>query len=129
MVLVRDVMRRGRIVWLPPEATVGDAVKLMSRENVGSILVMSGGRIVGIFTERDLVHHLARGGGLNDRLSSVMTREVLTLREDESAVKAATIMVERGIRHLPVVDAKGNVVGMVSARDALRLVIAGSQWP
>ncbi len=129
MVLVKDIMRKDKIVKVSPSDTIREAVKAMSEENVGSVLVFEGNKLVGIFTERDLVHHLARGGSLDERVANVMTRDVISLRENESAWKAATIMIERGIRHLPVVDDKGNVLGVISIRDALRTFIAGSQWP
>nr|MEB3851030.1 CBS domain-containing protein [Desulfurococcales archaeon] len=87
------------------------------------------GRLLGIFTERDLVHHLHRGGGLDDRLGETMTRNPVTVREDESLWKAVILMVEHGIRHLPVVDSQGRLVGVVSVRDALRALVASSQVP
>jgi CBS domain-containing protein len=129
MVLVRDIMRKGKIVKVGPSSSIREAVKVMSDENVGSVLVFEGDRLVGIFTERDLVHHVARGGSLEDPVERAMTKDVITLREDESAWKAATIMVEKGIRHLPVLNSEGRVVGVVSIRDALRMLIASSQWP
>ncbi len=129
MVLVRDIMRKDKLVKVEPTSSIKDAIRLMSMENVGSVLVFEGKRLVGIFTERDLVHYLASGGSLDDKIEDAMTKEVITLKETESAWKAATIMIEKGIRHLPVIDEKGNVVGIVSIRDALRMVIAGSQWP
>jgi CBS domain-containing protein len=129
MVLVRDIMKKGRIIRISPSASVLDAVKVMSKENVGSVLITDNDKLLGIFTERDLVHHLAKGGSLEDRIEEVMTKDVITLREDESAWKAATIMVEKGIRHLPVVDKDGKLVGVVSIRDVLRTLIASSQWP
>ena len=129
MVLVKDIMRKDKIVKVSPSDTIREAVKVMSEENVGSVLVFEGNKLVGIFTERDLVHHLARGGSLDEKVANVMTRDVISLKENESAWKAATIMIEKGIRHLPVVDDRGNVLGIISIRDALRTFIAGSQWP
>ena len=130
MVLVRDVMKSRDLAILSPSSSVRDAVELMSKMNVGSILVVDEeGKPRGIFTERDLVHHLAKGGSLEAKLGDVMTRRVVTIREDETVWKAITLMVEHGIRHLPVVDEEGNVRGVISARDALRILVASVQWP
>ena len=130
MVLVRDVMKSRDLAILSPSSSVRDAVELMSKMNVGSILVVDEeGKPRGIFTKRDLVHHLAKGGSLEAKLGDVMTRRVVTIREDETVWKAITLMVEHGIRHLPVVDEEGNVRGVISARDALRILVASVQWP
>ncbi len=126
--LVRDVVSKN-VVSASPQDTVRVAVNLMASRNVGSVLVLESGRLVGIFTERDLVRHLHRGGGLEDRLSDVMTRNPITIREDESLWKAAMIMVEHGIRHLPVVDGEGRLVGVISVRDTLRALVASSHVP
>ncbi len=130
MVLVRDVMKSRDLAILSPSSNVRDAVELMSKMNVGSILVVDEeGKPRGIFTERDLVHHLAKGGSLEAKLGDVMTRRVVTIREDETVWKAITLMVEHGIRHLPVVDEEGKIRGVISARDALRILVASVQWP
>jgi len=130
LVLVRDVMKFRDLASLRPSSTVRDAVELMSRMNIGSILIVDeDGKPRGIFTERDLVHHLAKGGSLDSKLSDVMTSGVVTVREDETVWKAITLMVEHAIRHLPVVDEEGKLRGVISARDALRLLVASVQWP
>jgi CBS domain-containing protein len=126
--LVREVMRR-RIISASLSDTVQVAVNLMASNRVGSVLILDNDKLVGIFTERDLVNHLHRGGGLEDKLGDVMTRNPITVREDESLWKALLIMVEHGFRHLPVVDGEGKLVGVVSIKDALRAVVAASQVP
>lgn len=126
--LVREVISR-RLVTASTGDTVKVAVDLMASNRVGSVLVMESGRLAGIFTERDLVNHLHRGGGLDDKLGDVMTRNPITVREDESLWKAVMLMVEHGIRHLPVVNAEGDLVGVLSIRDALRALVASSQVP
>ncbi|MEB2837046.1 MAG: CBS domain-containing protein [Desulfurococcales archaeon] len=126
--LVREVISR-RLVTASTGDTVKVAVDLMASNRVGSVLVLESGRLAGIFTERDLVNHLHRGGGLDDKLGDVMTRNPITVREDESLWKAVMLMVEHGIRHLPVVNAEGDLVGVLSIRDALRALVASSQVP
>ncbi|MEM2223585.1 MAG: CBS domain-containing protein [Acidilobaceae archaeon] len=105
-------------VTLPPLATVEDAVKLMYRENIGSIIVTSPeGRVLGIFTEKDLVRVIGEGKPLSTKLGEVMTKDPITVREEDTIVKAVTILSEKRIRHLPVVDSEGRIKGVVSVRD------------
>ncbi|MEM2629107.1 MAG: CBS domain-containing protein [Acidilobaceae archaeon] len=105
-------------VTLPPLATVEDAVKLMYREYIGSIIVTSPeGRVLGIFTEKDLVRVIGEGKPLSTKLGEVMTKDPITVREEDTIVKAVTILSEKRIRHLPVVDSEGRIKGVVSVRD------------
>ncbi|MEM0365719.1 MAG: CBS domain-containing protein [Acidilobaceae archaeon] len=109
-------------VTLPPLATVEDAVKLMYRENIGSIIVTSPeGRVLGIFTEKDLVRVIGEGKPLSTKLGEVMTKDPTTVREEDTIVKAVTILSEKRIRHLPVVDSEGRIKGVVSVRDIVSI--------
>ena len=122
MTLVKDVMSHGT-VSLPPTASVREAVKLMKDKNIGSILVVEEARLVGIFTERDLVRLVAEGADLDKPLSEVMTKNPITVSPEEPLVVAVAKMVEHNIRHLPVVDSKGTVIGMLSIRDVIKHVL------
>ncbi|MEM1685007.1 MAG: CBS domain-containing protein [Acidilobaceae archaeon] len=109
-------------VTLPPLATVEDAVKLMYRENIGSIIVTSPeGRVLGIFTEKDLVRVIGEGKPLSTKLGEVMTKDPITVREEDTIVKAVTILSEKRIRHLPIVDSEGRIKGVVSVRDIVSI--------
>ncbi len=119
---VISVISRDPIV-MSPEATVAEAVKRMSEENVGSVVIVDEDmRPVGIFTERDLLIKVCARGldPAEVKLGEVMTKNPLVVREDESAKKALEIMLHFGFRHLPVVDAYGRLVGVVSIRDVTR---------
>jgi len=122
MTLVKDVMSHGS-VSLPPTASVKEAVKLMRDKNIGSILVIEEAKLVGIFTERDLVKLLAEGGDLDKPLAEVMTKNPITVSPEDPLVIAAAKMVEHNIRHLPVVDSKGTAVGMLSIRDIVKHIV------
>lgn len=114
---VGDLVKRPPIT-VRPEASVREAVSIMHRENIGSVVVTDlEGRVLGIFTERDLVRVVAEGIPLETRIAEVMTRNPVVVREDEPISKAVTIMAERRIRHLPVVGSAGILRGIVSARD------------
>ena len=126
---VRDVMSSGRLVSVEPGASLLDAARAMAEAGVGSVLVVSGGRLVGIFTEKDLVRAVASGASLGERVESFMTREPVTVKPDDPLPLAASKMVEGGFRHLPVVDEDGRPIGVVSVRDVLRALLAGGSWP
>ncbi|MEB2837268.1 MAG: CBS domain-containing protein [Desulfurococcales archaeon] len=116
---VRDVMTPNPVT-MPPTATVEEAVKLMAERDIGSILVVDeSGRLAGIFTERDAVKRvLAQGRDpRSTRLSEVMTPNPITIDVDSPVEDAVRLMERKRIRHLPVVDREGRLVGIVSLRD------------
>ena len=118
---VRNVMRKGRkLLKASPLTLVGKAARQMAERNVGAILVVEGDRLVGIFTERDVVCRVvARGLDPHvTRIAEVMTRDPQTVHPDKPFGYALVVMHEGGFRHLPVVDDR-KLVGIVSARSAL----------
>ncbi|MEM1611119.1 MAG: CBS domain-containing protein [Sulfolobales archaeon] len=105
-------------VTVSPTTSIRNAVQIMNRENIGSVIVTDPeGRVLGIFTERDLVRVIAEGVDLDSNIASVMTRNPVVIYEDEPISRAVILMAEKRIRHLPVINRKGLVVGMVTARD------------
>lgn len=104
-----------------PEMTVAKTVMLMAEAEIGAIAVKDGTRVAGIFTERDLVKRVvARGRDPGATLiRDVMTTNVVTVIESASAASAAAIMRSHRMRHLVVVDADGDYVGLVSQRHLL----------
>jgi CBS domain-containing protein len=116
---VRGLMKP--CVAAEPDEHLSAAADRMRGRRVGGLAVMEAGRLIGILTERDLLHALA--DGLNPRTTTVaacMTVGPRTIEPGAPAEEAAGRMIERGVRHLPVVEAD-RVVGMISARDLLVL--------
>ena len=113
-----DVMRT-RVVTVDSGDSARIAVLRMLEEGVGSVAVCDGGKLVGIFTERDV---LALAGDATDldavRITDVMTRDPFTVAADVPVLDAARLMGERRIRHLPVVEGE-HLLGMVGIRDVL----------
>ena len=112
-----------RVVTVRPDETVQVAIARMLEENVGAVAVCEEHRLVGIFTERDVLRLAGEGSQFGDlRLADVMTRKVLTLTADVDIVDAARLMREKKIRHVPVVE-DGNVLGIVGIRDVMGALV------
>jgi CBS domain-containing protein len=108
-----------------PETPLRDVIKLMRANDVGSVIVLDGGRVVGIFTERDLVRALDDGASLEDPVRKYMTRDPIVAHPEESVESALSKMLVHGIRHLPVVTGDGKLVGVVSIRDLVEALMEG----
>jgi CBS domain-containing protein len=114
--------RKGKNVFaVPPTSTVADAVAEMNRHRVGSVLVIDNGRLVGIFTERDVLRRVV-GAAVDPKRSlvaDVMTTGVITISPDVSIEETMVLFTEKRCRHLPVVD-NGRLVGTISIGDITR---------
>jgi CBS domain-containing protein len=119
---VADVMRI-RTITVAPHETAQLAVLRMLEEDVGAVAVCEGPRLVGIFTERDVLRLAGEGSDLDSvRVEDVMTRPVLSISPDDDIRAAAELMAARKIRHVPVVQ-DGNLLGMVGIRDVLGTLV------
>lgn len=108
------------LVVVGPTATVAEAATVMSTNHVGSALVMEEGRLLGIFTERDVLRAVGSNVGAEGlHVREAMTADPETADPGFDTEDALELMLERGFRHLPVVH-DGRVVGVVSMRDILR---------
>lgn len=113
-------------LWsVAPDATVFDAIKLMAEKNIGSLLVMADGKLVGLFTERDYARKIALHGksSKDTRVREVFTGVVVTVKPGDSVEDCMKLMTEHRVRHLPVVD-KEKVVGLVSIGDLVNWTIS-----
>jgi CBS domain-containing protein len=109
---------------LRPEQPVADAVALMRQRIVGCVLVCQNVRLVGIFTERDLMRRvLARDESLDLPLARCMTRNPVVVQPNESIAAALRRMEEGGYRHLPVVDAAGRPLGVLSVKRIVHYLV------
>ena len=108
-------------VSVSPLVTVSQAAQEMNRRKVGSVLVMEGGQLLGIFTERDVLWGVV-AAGLDPKttpLSQVMTRNPITVGPDTPIQSVMDVFTEKRFRHLPVVD-DGRLLGVISIGDVLR---------
>jgi CBS domain-containing protein len=109
------------VLNVEPDAKLEEAIKLLSERRIGAVLVMSQGRIEGILSERDIVRVLGeRGAGVMDEpVSAVMTRKVVSCREKDTVSEIMETMTLGKFRHLPVVE-DGKVVGLISIGDVVK---------
>lgn len=117
---IRKVMHKERLLTATPKTSVNEAARQMTRHKVSAVVVVDNEVVVGVFTERDAVWRVIA----KDRdphttlLEQVMTPQPVTVDPDRTFGHALSLMHERGIRHVPVVEG-GRAVGMMTARDAL----------
>jgi CBS domain-containing protein len=127
---IREMLERDRrVVRAGPESTVHAAARLMAENSCGSILVMEGERLLGIFTERDLLTRVAATEKSLERthLREVMTRNPDTVRADEPVKEAIRKMDEFSYRYLPVLE-DGRVIGVISTRHLPFGAVLAMQW-
>ena len=103
-------------IAVAPEDTLGEVAERMSAQNVGSVVVKDFGRLIGILTERDMLRAMAARVHTSDaRVRQWMTQDPVTAPSDMTFEEAQTIMLDKGFRHLPVVDGE-TILGIVSLR-------------
>ncbi len=117
-------MSRG-LLTVEPGLPLTEVAQRMVARDVGAVLVLDGERLVGILTERDVLRAVAGGIGEDTVVADWMTRDPETMEPDEPIRQAAVLMIHGGFRHLPVVHG-GVVVGMLSIRDLMRIVLEDS---
>jgi CBS domain-containing protein len=117
---------KGPALWfIPPDATVFDAIKLMADKNIGSLLVLSDGKLMGLFTERDYARKIVLHGksSKETRVREIFTGVTITVKPDDSVEDCMKLMTEHRVRHLPVLDGQ-KVVGIVSIGDLVNWTIS-----
>lgn len=130
MSTVRDLLvRKGTaVVAVPPHATVLDAAHVMNDKGIGGVVVLDDGKLVGIFTERDIMRRVvaATRDPATTLVSDVMTTECLTIMPDVQIAVCRAMMSTRRIRHLPVMHEDG-LVGMITSGDVLAFEVAEAE--
>jgi CBS domain-containing protein len=113
------------LLTVAPDVPLQKVAERMVSRDVGAALVMDGGRLVGIVTERDVLRAVARGIQEGTRVDDCMTSDPETMEPDESTQHAAVLMLHGGFRHLPITEGD-EVIGILSIRDLMRVVIEDS---
>ena len=120
------LMQKGRnVVSVSPQTTVFEAVQLMDQKNIGSLLVLNArGKIAGIFSERDCFRKviLAEKSPREVQVKAVMTKKVVYASPEDTVDTCMAQMTQKCIRHLPVIDAQQQVLGIISIGDLVKFV-------
>ena len=124
MPVVREHMSRN-LLSVDPGETITEVAQRMVERNLGAVLVLDGGRLVGIMTERDVLRAVARGLHGDALVAEYMTTDPETIAPDDTTQYAAVLMIHGGFRHLPVVEGD-DVVGILSIRDLMRIALEDS---
>lgn len=113
------------LLSVEPAEAIRDVAQRMVERNLGAVLVLDGGRLVGIMTERDIMRAVAAGLHGDAVVGEYMSKDPETIEPDDTIQHAAVLMIHGGFRHLPVVE-RGNVVGILSIRDLTRVALEDS---
>lgn len=126
MATVRDLLQtKGKVVWsVSPEVPIREALKLMADKDIGAVLVIENGEIIGIFSERDFARDMVAGlvYSLETPVRMAMTHPVFYVTPDQTLDECMVLMTDKRFRHLPVME-KGELVGLVSIGDIVKQII------
>lgn len=111
---------------IAPDATVYEAIERMDQRRVGALLVMRGEQLLGVISERDYTSKVILMGRASKEtlVEEIMSSGVISVRSDTSLGECLKVVTDRRIRHLPVLDAAGKVLGVLSIGDLVRAVVA-----
>lgn len=128
---IRNLLeQKGHDVWsISPDSSVYDALRLLAERDIGALMVIQGENLVGIISERDYARKVILKGkaSMKTPVHEIMTAEVITIEPEFTVEEAMTIMTEKRLRHLPVLE--GNkVVGLVSIGDLVKAIIADKEF-
>jgi len=114
---------------IDPDASVFDALKLMAEHNIGSLVVVDDGDLVGIITERRYAREVALKGRTSPEttIREIMTTKIICARPDQSVEQCMAMMTVMGVRHLPVLE-EGRLVGIVSIGDLVKSVVGDQKF-
>lgn len=113
------------IFSVSPDTLVYDALKLMRDKDIGALLVLNSGKLVGIFSERDYARKVILQGksSLKTLISEIMTHHVIYATPEHTNEQCMALMVARHVRHLPIMDKDEQLVGLISMGDLVRSII------
>ena len=110
--LVKELMKRPFVV--EKNISLAEAAKIMSSKNIGSLLLISGNKVKGIVTEKDLIRNFTK----HEKISQVMSSKIISIEPDETLDRAVEIMRDNKIKRLPVLD-EGKLVGIITLTDVM----------
>ncbi|MFQ5942888.1 MAG: CBS domain-containing protein [Anaerolineales bacterium] len=131
MISIRQLLeRKGPDVWITsPDASVYEALQLLAEKNIGALLVLKNGELIGVVSERDYARKVVLHGktSMKTPVSEIMTEEVVTVGSENTVEEAMALMTDKHIRHLPVLEGE-KIVGVVSIGDLVKAIIADQEF-
>jgi len=131
MKTVRDILQKkgGDIFSISPQASVYEALQVMADKNIGAVLVIERGKLVGILSERDYARKVILKGKASKEtlVSDLMTKNVLYVSPDKNVEDCMFLMTTKNIRHLPVID-DGKLIGIISINDIVKIIISEQKF-
>jgi CBS domain-containing protein len=130
MKTVRELVegKEQRLLSVAPDDTVYAALKKMAQHDIGALVVVSGDKLVGVFSERDYARKVILEGksSRDTQISEIMTRQVICVSPERTADQCMAVMTQKRVRHLPVIENK-QVVAVISIGDVVREMISDQQ--
>ena len=127
---VRELVevKEQRLLSVAPDDTVYAALKKMAQHDIGALVVVSGDKLVGVFSERDYARRVILEGksSRDTQVSEIMTRQVICVSPERTADQCMAVMTQKRVRHLPVIENK-QVVAVISIGDVVREMISDQQ--
>jgi CBS domain-containing protein len=128
---VKELLReKGSAVWtITPKATVYAALELMAQKNIGALVVVEDGNVVGVFTERDYARKVVLKGrsSKTTTVAELMITEVLYVSPEDTIENCMALMTDKRLRHLPVME-NGQLAGLISIGDIVRAIISDHEF-
>ena len=121
---------KGYDIWsIAPDASVYEAIKLMSDKNVGALLVLESGKLIGVISERDCTRRVILNGRApkDTKVREVMTSDVIYILPDQTVEECMALMTAKRVRHLPVL-ADDQLIGIVSIGDLVKDIISEQEF-
>jgi CBS domain-containing protein len=131
MITVKRLLeKKGNTIWsIPPHAMVYEALSLMAEKNIGAVLVIEGGVLVGILSERDYARKIILKGkrSVDTLVWEIMTPDVIFVNPEQTLEECMALMTEKRIRHLPVFSDE-ELVGLISIGDVVKELISEKEF-
>lgn len=131
MKTVKEILQvKGYDTWsVAPDVPVYDALKLMADKNVGAVLVIDAGNLVGIMSERDYARKVILKGKSSKEIlvREIMTEKVLCVRPDQTVKECMTLMTDKRVRHLPILE-DDRLIGVISIGDVVNSIISEQEY-